>query len=311
MSLLFSLQLSRSESADRRRKKRLFSEVWRVSQDHIRSGRPQIAVFAHDFVSHKINIDGVFEERELGAVFGWLHGLKADVFGGVALDIGANVGNHSIYFSRFFRQVECFEANPRAFALLSINVHSCANVRCRLMGLSNCEANAYVNETIGNLGHSSVVMSSPDRNVLQIQLHRLDDIWANGDRVTFMKVDVEGHESAVFEGASRLIGRDKPIIMFEQLGEEFANGVAPAIESLKQLGYRRFATVDVRSAGWSPKTAFAARFSVVVNRLIPWKSRVFGEKCELRLRSTFPIRDYPCIVAVPEWLHLDADVHRL
>ena len=78
------------------------------------------AIFIGDYVSNKILLDGIYEGRELNALdqLVFCH-LPRD---SVALDIGANIGNHTAYFARYFSRVIAFEPNPMVFAVLSANV---------------------------------------------------------------------------------------------------------------------------------------------------------------------------------------------
>jgi predicted RNA methylase len=47
----------------------------------------------------------------------------------VALDVGANIGNHSAYLAKFCKKVLAIEPNPESFRLLEINVPN--NVVCK------------------------------------------------------------------------------------------------------------------------------------------------------------------------------------
>ena len=80
-----------------------------------------MAIFSFDHIGHKINLDGVYERNELDFLFEWLATHSPDVFNGTAIDIGANIGNHSLYLSNYFEKVVSFEPHPRTFKLLEIN----------------------------------------------------------------------------------------------------------------------------------------------------------------------------------------------
>ena len=49
----------------------------------------------------------------------WLKFLS--YFNGTVLDIGANIGNHSLFFSNYFYKVLSFEPHPKIFKVLAIN----------------------------------------------------------------------------------------------------------------------------------------------------------------------------------------------
>ena len=75
----------------------------------------QMAVFSSDHISHDINLDGIYEKDYLLTLINWLKEIQIDIFNGVAIDVGANIGNHSVFFSKFFKKVYSFEPNPKTF----------------------------------------------------------------------------------------------------------------------------------------------------------------------------------------------------
>lgn len=66
----------------------------------------------------------------------------------------------------------------------------------------------------------------------------LDDFFPESDRVSFLKVDVEGAELDVFRGAERILDRDKPLLLFECEGRHL-NGAAvvTVLSYLRMRGY--------------------------------------------------------------------------
>ena len=54
-----------------------------------------------------------------------------------ALDIGANIGNHTIFFAEIFAKVIAFEPNPKTHSVLIINTNNLNNVVCLMVGASS------------------------------------------------------------------------------------------------------------------------------------------------------------------------------
>lgn len=82
-------------------------------------GWPPFAIFSGDFIGNEIMHQGWYEER-------YIRFLERYVFPcidphSIALDIGANIGNHSNRFANYFSQVHAFEPNQRVFYLLEAN----------------------------------------------------------------------------------------------------------------------------------------------------------------------------------------------
>ena len=97
---------------------------------------PNLAIYAFDLVGTEVSLSGIFEEFVLEA-------LKEKIFKNIdtqksiCLDIGANIGNHTLYFSQFFDKVYAFEPHPRIYDLLKINVKKSKNIEIFQFGLSN------------------------------------------------------------------------------------------------------------------------------------------------------------------------------
>ena len=78
-----------------------------------------IATYANDYITQKIILDGWFEKRELYAVENFFESNQLDRK--ICVDVGANIGNHSLFFSRIFEKVYSFEPLTEVFKLLEIN----------------------------------------------------------------------------------------------------------------------------------------------------------------------------------------------
>ena len=111
------------------------------------------------------------------------------------------LGNHTVYFTRHFSRVIAFEPNPMVAALLRVNTAEFGNaINVLQIGLSDAPAklNFKVNEH--NLGASRI--TDEDSNSV-IEVDKLDNLVADLklDDVSFVKIDVEGHEDRVIAGA--------------------------------------------------------------------------------------------------------------
>lgn len=133
------------------------------------------------------------------------------------LDIGANVGNHAIFFAKDMNasRVVCFEPNSTALEILRINV---ALNDARAIDLDLAAYALGDRKTRGeietrhenNLGFG-VLKESVD-GVVEVATG--DDLLAD-ETFDFVKIDVEGHELAVLAGLEKTIARDRPIIYIE------------------------------------------------------------------------------------------------
>ncbi|SRR6266436_1282734 len=145
----------------------------------------------------------------------------------VFLDVGANVGVYSLLASKVAPSARIFAFEParKTFGLLSRNLqlNNASNVTPIHLALGNSSGEASLNLNVpGKDGLNTIgVLSHPDTEAAgqeTVSITTLDDYLrsASIDRVDLMKVDAEGAELSIFEGASGLLERpDAPAILYE------------------------------------------------------------------------------------------------
>jgi FkbM family methyltransferase len=220
----------------------------RRDRAHLQQGMPQLALFAFDHVGRAVNLWGRYERDELDLLMQALAPRGAGR--GQCLDIGANIGNHALFFAEHFAAVLAFEPNPRTFALLQLNAALRPNVRCLNIGLSDAAGQATLAVPADNVGMATLQPGAPGQAVA-CELRRLDDLpQAAAQRVTLIKIDVEGHEAAVLRGGAALLQRDRPVVVFEQTPQDIdAQGNSAALQLLRDAGYRRVWTLQAPHMG--------------------------------------------------------------
>ncbi len=269
-----------------------------LSRKHLSKNRKQLVVFSFDHIAALINIDGVYEKDELDAFFAWLDRCNVSTNTSAAIDVGANIGNHSLYFSDYFQTVHSFEPNRRTFKVLTLNSELVNNVVCYNFGISDAMRKAELSINAGNVG-GAFISDLPGRNTQTVELRTLDSM-TEITNVRLIKIDVEGHEFAAIRGAIALIRANRPIIMFEQHASDFSNGESAVLQLLEELGYRNFATVRRHPYvnGGILKKALVLPFM----RL--WSGESMRVKIETQIEPGF----YAFIVGLPDWFPLTDDV---
>ncbi len=210
---------------------------------------PQVACFAFDHISTEIAVRGRFERVALEL-------LSSQIFNRMqnrrlCLDIGANIGNHSLAFAQHFARVLAFEPNPRTFKLLAINAELAPNITPYRVGASNRKETITAYQDALNLGATTTVRSIAEyrarhqRGVIstvRFDVDKLDCVLNESDwhQVDFIKLDVEGQEAAALEGMAAILHASGPIVAMEALADSFTDGKSPSIEILKSHGYAHF-----------------------------------------------------------------------
>ena len=140
----------------------------------------------------------------------------------IILDIGANIGNHSLYWSTISKKnvskIYAFEPVYDTFMILSrnIKINNLENkVIIHNVGLSDIESCAKISSySRENIGSTRLVSDSGS-----IQLQKLDNIHIPEEHIDFIKIDVEGMEINCIEGAINTIKKFKPLIFIEIMPE--------------------------------------------------------------------------------------------
>jgi len=145
-----------------------------------------------------------------------------------AVDIGANVGIYSYALSQLCSVVEVFE--PQYWCtedLLSYSKISACNINIHNVGLANVNGSltlhipasqgdyAQLVEGLGSLttGLGSFREIPGEQISINVPVHKLDDYEFQD--VSLIKIDVEGYETKVIQGAYNTILQQKPIILIE------------------------------------------------------------------------------------------------
>lgn len=211
---------------------------------------PQMAVISGDYVSLKAMLQGRFEDRELSVLeqhlFPRLKTRKC------CLDIGANIGNHSVAFSRTFKSVIAFEPNPIAYDILAVNAKWNPRITALPVGASDHEHTAQAVFPGTNIGAAKIVDAATAHGAgrsVSFRCVRVDEILLPEQfaDIGFIKVDVEGHEYEALLGCERILAAAQPAIAFELLREDHDRNALRIDTYLKGLGYERY--FELKSGG--------------------------------------------------------------
>ena len=139
-----------------------------------------------------------------------------------------------------------FEPLPHLAAALRAKYAGRPNVVLHEMALSNAAGTTTFHANRDHPGMSGLerrdYLSDHDRvELIQVKTERLDAIVPADRRIDFVKVDVEGAESLVFEGAQACLRRDRPVVVFEHgtaSREFYGAGSGVVFDLLAQAGLK-------------------------------------------------------------------------
>jgi FkbM family methyltransferase len=172
---------------------------------------------------------------------------------GSALDIGANEGMFTVALAKIATKVEAFEPQASLVEAIlpyasrvdsNVAIHNCAlsdrsgemTLQIPLVPRSN--RREYLARGLASLG-TRAVKEYNEVVRTQVSVKRLDDFRFRN--VSFIKIDVEGHESCVLAGALETIRACHPVMLIEIEERHLdQSSVADIIRTIELLGYDGF-----------------------------------------------------------------------
>jgi len=143
----------------------------------------------------------------------------------VCLDIGSNIGQWTRPLAKRFQSVVCFEPNPNFRECFKKNIQE-ENVLLWPYGLSNKEHKA-------KQDFNSTVLRQEDGD---IDCRTLDSFGLTN--VDFVKIDVDGFEIPLLNGARETLSKNNPVINIEMKESKRSNIVARSKQILENYGYK-------------------------------------------------------------------------
>ena len=163
----------------------------------------------------------------------------------LSCDIGANRGLFSFWMLHLGLRVAAFETNPQMIRILRHRFpRALRDQRLHIFDVAlsdrDGEAVLHVPEGLSPLGsiHRGTIHPDMPTDDINVARRRLDSCIH--EPVGFIKIDVEGHEQRVLEGAGRLLEQYRPSILVEAEERHRPGAVASIIHMLAPLGYEGF-----------------------------------------------------------------------
>jgi FkbM family methyltransferase len=168
------------------------------------------------YIDEKIFDKGYFEEEMLDAFMEYI------TPGMTFVDVGANIGQHSLFVSRLVGptgHVISFEPIKHLYEQMKKSKEANAMNNIDLIN-AGCGEKIETKELYldaANIGASSVLAPIKGRKLETVTIHimRAEDALLPYTKIDLIKIDVEGYEYQALLGLERIIARDKPVLFIE------------------------------------------------------------------------------------------------
>jgi FkbM family methyltransferase len=195
-----------------------------------------------------------FDERDLNITRYWPRVLRT---GSIFFDVGANIGLYCISASRHVGadgQVVGFEAHPTIYRYLETNVarNGIENIAVENLAVGAENGRIRIAFSARNPGETHVAAGSEQG--VSVPLVTLDDYCAgNGiERIDYLKIDVEGYETHVINGAAAIIAASESILIqteYEPRHLQRYGSSTELVNLLRNWGFRPH-TIAWDGAAW-------------------------------------------------------------
>jgi FkbM family methyltransferase len=176
---------------------------------------------------------GLYEHEQIEYLTSNLDRLNPDMF----IDIGSHVALYSIILKTRYPDIDIHAFEPdrtnlcQLYANLFVNKLQ-NNIHVYEHGLSDKTGNVSFDTSEKTSSRGTRRISSSGN--IDIEVKRLDDVLGAKDRVIAIKIDVEGHECQVVDGARNILASNKCFMQVESSGEN----LELLTQRLNELGYQ-------------------------------------------------------------------------
>jgi FkbM family methyltransferase len=163
------------------------------------------------FVDMMIFKNGIYEKDIIDDIYDELDETK------VMLDIGSNIGQHSLLLSSYCKQIYAFEPIPKVYEQFrsSIAKNDIKNIKTFNIGISDRNETKEFNFIDNHAGASSFIDRADEHaHKITVTTNTLKNILGDTS-FDVMKIDVEGYEAVVILGNQEIILKNRPVIFVE------------------------------------------------------------------------------------------------
>jgi FkbM family methyltransferase len=143
---------------------------------------------------------------------------------GRLVDVGAHTGLFTLLVASLFRSADCFEPAPDCFDILekNLSINSLSRFTAHRVALSNADGEGHLDASAPLSGLAGLLSGDAKNGVPThpVECRRLDSLNLVGaGELTLLKIDTEGHEPAVLDGARDTLRQSpKALAMVENSG---------------------------------------------------------------------------------------------
>lgn len=171
---------------------------------------------------------------------------------GAVVEVGANIGTSILPHSQKYPDLKfkLYEPVPAFFGLLKENhktFNKKQNVEIFNFAFGEKDDDVIeINVGLGTAGKTKLVHYQMADETLRIPSHKIDSVF-NDEKISLIKIDVDGHELSVLKGAHQVLSHQHPQLFLEfapRVMDDIAQSPLAITDYLKNLGYNKIKIWD-------------------------------------------------------------------
>ena len=180
-----------------------------------------------------------FEEPELKLVYDFCDKDS------ISIDVGAANGMYLAHLYKISKKCYAFEPRDRALQnLKKVFSGITSSIQFEQVALSDFSGSTKLrilksNDRLSTIETENIIEKFGAIELVEVPVKKLDD-YLFEDKVSFIKIDVEGHEASVLKGAFNTIQRDHPFLLIEIEERHKKDSIAHIKTLLQKFGYKGF-----------------------------------------------------------------------
>lgn len=163
------------------------------------------------YVDKYIFTEGIYEKDIIDDIRAVLSQEK------VMLDIGSNIGQHSLILAPYCDKIYAFEPIPEIYKEFqnSIDANNYKNVFLTNTAIGDKKETKSFYYNVANAGASTFIKNDSNSKLLHVNIELLESALPENQKFDVVKMDVEGYEAVVILGNKDVFLKNRPIFFLE------------------------------------------------------------------------------------------------
>jgi FkbM family methyltransferase len=156
----------------------------------------------------------------------------------VFVDVGANIGAYSVLLGKICKRGYAFEPSVDTYKICceNLKLNNFKNVKLNCLGVGNSNEKVLFTKGLDATNHViNDKQSIESDDVEKIQIVSLDEFLKHEKEISIIKIDVEGLEEQVLDGAKNLLNQSNLNIVIMEVFEN-----EKLVDLMKQYGFKAY-----------------------------------------------------------------------